>query len=211
MDLRYLKGVIKYLLSSCLSIILIVYIVYHLAGGFETELETTPATLVTTEATVTAGVTILRSEKLLFAPINGDISYLYSDGDKVVLNTTVAEIYPDTDSADIRRRIIEIDRRIRLLENSNMSDTEKRTDTASTDNLIRGHLYDILAAVENGNISDADAFSDKFLIQLNRRRIITKSVQSYNAKINALRAEKEALSAGLVQVESTVVADQVPT
>lgn len=208
MDIRYLKGVMKYLLSACISIVLIVYIVYHLAGGFETELETTPAPLVTTQSTITSRITILRSERVLYAPFDGDISYLYADGDKVSINTTVAEIYPQSGADEIRQLIIELDRKIRLLESSNMSDTEKRTDTASTDNLIRKHLYDILNAVDKGKIASADAVSDDFLIQLNRRRIITKTVNHYNVKIEALRAEKEALSATLVGAEGTVVTDR---
>lgn len=204
MDIKYLKNVVKYVLSAVLCLILIAYIIYHLAGGFKTEIGTTPATLVTVESTYTTGVTLLRKEKVLYSPINGDISYHFADGEKVAIKSTVAEVYPQNGSTEIRQRIMQIDLAIRLLERSNMSDAEKRTDTASTDLLIRKNLYKILDALDKGNISHADSFSDDLLVQLNRRRIITKSVVNYNRKIEELKQEKKQLSASLPDSESTV-------
>lgn len=207
MDTRYLRSIGKYFISAVLCLVLIAYIIYHLTGGLRSEIETTPATLVTAESTYVSSVTLLRNEKLVYSPVNGEVSYLYNDGDKVAQNTAVAEVYPISGSGDIRKRIIEIDRAIRLLQSSNMSDSEKRTDTASTDILIRNNLYKLLDAADSGNISHADIISDNFLIQLNRRRIITKSTSNFNKQIAALEAEKKSLSANLPQSESTVMTD----
>ncbi len=206
MDVKYLKNVVKYMLSAVLCLILIAYIIYHLAGGFKTEIGTTPASLVTVESTYTTGVTLLRKEKVLYSPVNGDVSYLFADGEKVAIRSTVAEVYPQNGSSEIRHRIMEIDLAIRLLERSNMSDAEKRTDTESTDLVIRKNIYKILDSVDNGNISGAHTISDELLVQLNRRRIITKSVVNFNKQIAALKEEKELLSASLPQSESTVKA-----
>lgn len=194
------------MLSAVLCLILIAYIIYHLAGGFKTEIGTTPASLVTVESTYTTGVTLLRKEKVLYSPVNGDVSYLFADGEKVAIRSTVAEVYPQNGSSEIRHRIMEIDLAIRLLERSNMSDAEKRTDTESTDLVIRKNIYKILDSVDNGNISGAHTISDELLVQLNRRRIITKSVVNFNKQIAALKEEKELLSASLPQSESTVKA-----
>ncbi len=192
------------MLSAVLCLILIAYIIYHLAGGFRTEISTTPASLVTVESTYTTGVTLLRKETVIYSPTNGDISYLFTDGEKVAIRSTVAEIYPQNGSQEIRQRIMEIDLAIRLLERSNMSDTEKRTDTASTDALIRKDIYKILDSLDRGNFSAAHTHSDNLLIQLNRRRIITKNVLNYNGKIAKLKQEKEALSASISGSETTV-------
>ncbi len=190
MDLQYLKSVLKYALSAILSVVLIAYILYHMSGGFQPEIETTPATLVTQESTITVGVTVMRNETVLFSPINGDISYLFADGERVAINSTVAEVYPAaTGSEELRRRIIELDRKIRVLQQSNMSDAEKRTDTTSTDNLIRHHFYDILKQMDSGDISGADSLADSLLIQMNRRRIITRAVANYNDRIKELKEE----------------------
>ncbi len=194
------------MLSAVLCLILIAYIIYHLTGGFRDEIGTTPASLVTVESTYTTGVTLLRKEKVLYSPVNGDTSYLFADGEKVAINSAVAEVYPDNGSSEIRQRIMEVDLAIRLLERSNMSDAEKRTDTASTDLVIRKNIYKLLDAVDNGDFSYADTLSDDLLVQLNRRRIITKSVINFNKQIEALKNEKEILSASLPESESTVLA-----
>ncbi len=210
MDFQYLKSVLKYALSAILSVVLIAYILYHMSGGFQPDLQTSPATLTTKEATITVGVTLMRKETLLFSPVSGDINYLFHDGDKVAVHSPVAEIYPaSAGSEEIRQKIIALDRRIRILEASNMSDAEKRTDTTSTDKLIRQHLYHIGEYMKTGSISDAAESADDLLIQLNRRRIITRTVQNYNDAIAALTAERDALAPSLNDVESTVTAPQV--
>ncbi|MBE6637708.1 MAG: hypothetical protein E7618_07920 [Ruminococcaceae bacterium] len=209
MDLQYLKSVLKYALSAFLSLVLIAYILYHISGGFEPEIETTPASLVTSEMTMTVGVTILRDETIVYSPVDGEISYLFGDGQKVAINTPIADIYPGGTSTELRQQIIALDKQIRLLENSNMSDAEKRTDTASTDKQIEKQLNQLFDKVADGHISDAAAFADQLLIQLNRRRIITHAVVSYNEKIAALKEQREALAAQLSAAETSVLAGSV--
>lgn len=203
-DTKYLKNVLKYILSAVLCLVLIAYIIYHLTGGLRSDIGTTPASYVTVESTYTTGVTLLRSETVLYSPVQGEISYLHNDGEKVAVNTDIAEVYPYSGSTETRQRIMEINRTIRLLENSNMSDAEKRTDTTSTDAKIKNNIYKLLDAMDKGNVSYADILSDDLLIQLNRRRIITKSVNNFNKQIAELNAEKRALSASLPQSERTV-------
>jgi len=205
MDIQYLKSVLKYVLSAILSVVLIAYILYHMSGGFQPDIETTPATLVTQESTMTVSITVMRNETVLFSPISGDISYLYNDGERVAIHTAVAEVYPSaTGSEDQRRRIIELDRKIRILEQSNMSDAEKRTDTTFTDTLIRQNLYDILEQMERSDISGADNLADALLVQLNRRRIITRAVANYNDRITELKEELNTLNSGGTAVEDTI-------
>lgn len=204
MDTQYLKSVMKYIASAVLCLILIAYIIYHLTGELRTDIRTSPATLTTFESTFTSKVTILRNETLVYSPIEGDISYLFNDGDKVSSGALLAEIYPSGADPEISKRIVELDRAIRLLESSNMSDAEKRTDTVSTDILIRNHLYDLLDAAGSSDISKADDISDQLLIQLNKRRIITKFTPNFNKQIELLKAERNALSASLPTSESSV-------
>ncbi len=206
MDLQYLKQVLKYALSAVLSVILIAYILYHMTGGFQPDMETTPATLVTRESNITVSVTLMRNETILYAPLSGDISYLHSDGEKVAINAPVAEIYPAFGTTEeVRQRIMSLDRKIRVLQQSNMTDAEKRTDTTSTDNLIRQNLYDILEQMEQNDISGADGLADNLLIQMNRRRIITRAVTNYNEQIADLQAERDTLTAGSGTLANTVL------
>ena len=209
MDKHYLKSVLKYIASAVLCLLLISYIIYHLTGELRTDIKTTPATLTTFESTFTSKVTILRNETIVYSPIEGNISYLFNDGDKVANGALLAEIYPSGADPETSKKIVELDRRIRLLESSNMSDAEKRTDTESTDLLIRNSLYDFLDAADSSNISKADSISDDLLTQLNKRRIITKFTPNFNKQIEILKAQRSALSASLPSSESSVSAEKV--
>lgn len=210
MDKQYLKGIGKYVLSALLSAVLIAYLLYHLSGGFSPDLSVTPASEVTVQSSATVTVTLLRNENLIYAPIEGNVSYLFNDGAKVALNAPVAEVYPTTaGSADIWQRIMEIDHRLRLLEDSNMSDAIKLTNTVSTDKKIRQYLNSLLDDVADGRVSDAADIAESFLVQLNRRRIITHSVNDYYEQIEALKDERALLQAGLSATQTTVTTDKV--
>lgn len=129
MDIQYLKSVFKYAVSVLLSVIIIAYILYHMSGGFQQDIETTAAILTTKEETFTINATLMREETVLYSPVNGDVNYLYSDGERLAIHTAVAEIYSAGGSEEVKQQIIALDKKIRILESSNMSDTEKRTDT----------------------------------------------------------------------------------
>ncbi len=209
MDFQYLKGVFKYVASVLLSAVLIAYILYHIAGGFQSEILTSAAELTTMEETLTLRATVMRNEKVLYSPVDGEVNYLYSDGDKLPTQTAVAEVYPAEGSGELQQSILALDRMIRLLENSNMSDSEKRTDTASTDKLIWKTFYAYVDYAEAGRVSDATNSSEDLLIQMNKRRIITHTVNDYNSLIEKLKAEKSSLTSRLPSVQSTVVTDEV--
>ncbi len=202
MDIQYLKHIGKYVISVLLSVILIAYILYHMSGGFRKDIETVPASLVEQEELLTVGAVLMRNETVLYSPLEGDVNYLYEDGDRLPIRTTVAEIYPG--SSDIIQRIISLDKQIRLLESSNMSDTEKRTDTASTDKLIWKNLYDFFREAGEGEAAAAASLSDQILIQLNRRKIIVGSVTGYNEEIKRLRDEKDRLTSQLTGAVASV-------
>ncbi len=207
MDIQYLKSVFKYAVSVLLSVIIIAYILYHMSGGFQQDIETTAAILTTKEETFTINATLMREETVLYSPVNGDVNYLYSDGERLAIHTAVAEIYSAGGSEEVKQQIIALDKKIRILESSNMSDTEKRTDTASTDKLIWKNLYSFAETAREGDVASASALFDDILIQLNRRRIITGSTVSYHSEIEKLKAEKARLSAQLSEAETTVVTD----
>ena len=209
MDTQYLKSVLKYIASAVLCLVLIAYIIYHLTGGLRTDIRTTPASYTTFESTYTSKVTILRNETIVYSPIKGDINYLYGDGERVAKGSILADIYPLGADPEISKKIVEFDRKIRLLESSNMSDAEKRTDTASTDVIIRNNLYKLLDAAGSSDISKAGMISDDLLIQLNKRRIITKFTPNFNKQIELLKAERRLLSASLPTSESSVSAEKV--
>jgi len=204
MDTKYLKRIIIYVLSAVASVLIIAYILYHLVGGFEIKTETLVSELVTRRESISMNGYIFRSEDLISSSISGDVSYLYSDGDRVSNGTTVANIY-STSSDDTKTKLLELDKKIAILEKSNLSASVITSNTIALDKQISQVYYEIRSCIESGNIAYAIEKQDDLLVLLNKRRIIVRDVTGYEDQINELKAEKEALLSQLSISESISV------
>ncbi len=203
-----IKNVAKYILTAVISLLVIAYLVYHLIGGFDVKLETLAVEEATQQDTLALDVYIMRNEKILYASTKGDVNYLYNDGEKVAKNTAVADIYAENTSSSIRSRIIEIDRKINLLKNSNISPNSLSSDTSAIDKKIWQMFYTVTGKIEEGDLSYASLKYDDFLVMLNQRRIIVRTVKDYNSQITKLQGERDALMAQLNDVIDTVYTDE---
>ena len=63
MDVQYLKKTAGYILTAAVSVMIIVYILFHLFGEYDSGLETVAAEYVTMEQSITVEACILRNEK----------------------------------------------------------------------------------------------------------------------------------------------------
>ncbi len=198
----------KYAASVLLSIMLIVYILYHISGGFSEKLETQPASIYSKEEVLTVNATVMRNETVLYSPESGDISYTYDDGSKLSAGTAVADVYRSLGSEEQKKRIAEIDRMIRILQSSNLGSSELTTKVDSTDQQIWKYIYSFIDNSENGRVTEVSSLSEKLLIELNKRRIIVGGKDNYNKEIEALKAEKNRLFSQLSVASTTVTTDR---
>ncbi|MBQ0102399.1 MAG: hypothetical protein KBT31_06360 [Firmicutes bacterium] len=207
MDLTYLKGIAKYIVSAILSLVIVLYIVYHITGGFTPAIETSKALYTTAEETLSATAIIMRNEQIVYSTTKGNVNYLKSDGIKVATGIQVAEIFSSADSESLCSQIIALNKQISLLESSNMSDTERHTDTASTDEKISTDLYDFIDYASRGNMSSSLITQESLLINMNKRRIITKSISGYSDTISMLKEQRESLYNALSSQPASVYAN----
>lgn len=192
MDFQYLKKTAGYVLTAAVSIMIIVYILFHLFGEYDTGLETVAAEYVTMEQSLTVEACILREESVIYAMTEGSTNYLYSDGERVSAGSTVAQIYADN---SIGGELIDIDKKITVLEKSSFSDVIALSDTVTIDSNIDSVYYSILDKTGKGDFDSAISQSDDLLVLLNKRALITQNVQSYADKIALLRQRRDELSA----------------
>ncbi|MDD6799128.1 MAG: HlyD family efflux transporter periplasmic adaptor subunit [Firmicutes bacterium] len=207
MDLKYLKSVGIYILSALISIVLIIYIMYHLLGGFEVETKTLRSELVTRSETLSLNAYIFRKEEILYADSEGDVNYLCSDGEKVGAGTEVADIYL-VGSSSVRSQIIALDKRIDILERSDPGENKTVLNTSLIDRQINQLYYIIRSRIDSGDVGYALQKKDELLILLNKRSIIVGSVKGYSDMLNELKAERESLTKRLDNVSETVITDK---
>ena len=204
LDTRYLKHILFYVLSAAISLLLIFYILYHLLGGFSAGIETVSAVPVTKQEVLTMDGYLFRDERVLYASGNGDVNYLYSDGDKVGVSVHLAQIY-SSGNRDLRSRIIAIDKKITLLKESNVSKAVI-SDVSVIDVRIWQLYYQMQSHLDSGDIEYVMHKKDEYLTLLNKRRIVTQTVANYDSQIEELQKERNELTKSLTNVSEILTA-----
>ena len=183
------------------------YLGYHFFEGFSADIETEYATLVTDSDVVPLDAYIMRSESVIFAASatsGHSVGYVFSDGTKVHGGQVVANIYTGDGSSD--EAIVDLDRRIDLLESSNLTDGMTSSDTYVIDSKIQNYYYLIHQSTLLGNYSNLTKRRDELLTLINKRRILTGVTTGYSDRIESLTAERALLSAGQDTIAESVEA-----
>lgn len=201
MDLKYIKNILLYLAGAAVSVFVIVYIVLQLSGQLGSSIETTPAVYTTEQDLVSMDGYIIRKGTLLYAQSDGSVNYYYADGDRVAANTDVAAVY---DSADNRDSLIALNKKIAQLESSNAAANVATSDLTTLDGMISSLYATFLEKAEEGNLQFALQKSEELLIQLNRRRIVTKASEGFSGRIQTLSQRRDALKASMQNLTETV-------
>ena len=115
LDRNYLRKVLKYVLTTLVSIGVALYVGYHLVNMLSSSVTTVLATYVDQDDRQSVDGYIMRSEELLYVNGEGNLNYLRDDGTKVSKSEPVVQLYTGAEnSAEQSATLAEIDRRIEL-------------------------------------------------------------------------------------------------
>lgn len=196
------------LLFSVIAVLLIAYIIYHLALDVSSEVTLSGVETVTVSDTDSFDCFIFRSEQILYSSSDGIINYNYPDGESVRGGSTVATVYTGTGNDEANKRLIEIDKEINVLENSDLGESSGVSDGGSIDNGIYDVLNEAKAKQNTGDSEYSMRHKDEILAYLNRRSYLTDTTD-YGARISELQSEKNRIMQSLGG-ESVTVTTQVP-
>jgi len=210
LDLKYLAGVLKYVLSTVFSVGLAVFLLYHIISSLSTEVETATITHTTQEQASEYDAYIFRGESLLYtaAGTDGSINFLREDGTKISVGEEVCQVYAGSASEESGIALQEIESKLQILKNSNLEENVNYSDTQLIDNAINDAYYTLLTRMAEGSAGYAMAKSDDLISSMNQRLIITKHVENFDAQIAALEAQRTALVTSSGTVAETVVSDK---
>ena len=202
-----LADLVVHIATIAVAAAALAYLGYHFFEGFSADIETEYATLVTDSDVVPLDAYIMRSESVIFAASatsGHSVGYVFSDGTKVHGGQVVANIYTGDGSSD--EAIVDLDRRIDLLESSNLTDGMTSSDTYVIDLKIQNYYYLIHQSTLLGNYSNLTKRRDELLTLINKRRILTGVTTGYSDRIESLTAERALLSAGQDTIAESVEA-----
>ncbi len=209
MDLKYLAGVLKYVISTVCSIGLVVFLMYHIIGSLTSDVETAPISFTTQEQASEYDAYIFRGESLLYTSPGdvGNINFLLEDGTKVSVGEEVCQVYAGSASSESGLALTEIERKLELLRNSNLDENVNYSDTQLIDNAINNAYYTLLSRMADGAAGYAMAKSDELISSMNQRLIITRHVENFDKQIRMLESERTALITGSGAAAESVYSD----
>ena len=209
MDLKYLAGVLKYVISTVFSIGLVVFLMYHIIGSLTTDVETATISYTTQEQVSEHDAYIFRGESLLYTSPGevGNINFLKQDGTKVSVGEEVCQVYAGNASSESGIALAEIERKLELLRNSNLEENVNYSDTQLIDTAINDAYYTLLARMADGAAGYAMAKSDDLVAAMNQRLIITRHVENFDKQIRQLESERAALITGSGTAAESVYSD----
>lgn len=197
----------KFLVKSFIFFLAAFFVLYcfiQVRTIFNSDISTQSAMLYTTEIKTFSECYILRNETVIETDTNGIFNYLVSEGQKLSLNHTVAEIYSSESDVEINDRVNEIDDRIEVLKNSSVQKSYLRTNVSKLDTQINSFISEMYTASSNGEYSLAVQNKNELLTLLNKRQLVVQSRDGYDDLINELTAEKQKLTAALSSPIDTV-------
>ena len=204
-DKQYLKRVAVYAISCVLAFGVIFYIGYHLVAKLSPGLELVDAIPTTVTRTITVDAYVMRNEEPLYASTSGgSVVSAVRDGERVSINSKVADIYSYS-SPEIENRLDEIDEQIELLK-KNKADNRSVQSTAGIDSKIFEKVFDIRSLCEDGSYADAISAKRQLILEIKKRSILTGEIEDYDLQIAELQREKNALMANLGALLGSVYA-----
>lgn len=179
--------------SLIISIAALIYLGYHFINSFSSEIVTEYALQITESDIVSLDGYILRDEDVMWSTATGSRGYLVSDGTKVKVGSPVVNIYNGSSSNE--DKLVEIDKKLDLLAASTITEGITSSDTGALDTRISSSYMSIRQNAEAGLYSTLPKRRDELLTLINKRRLITGAVDSFDDVIEDLNSQRDAITA----------------
>ncbi|MBQ3866079.1 MAG: hypothetical protein II776_04190 [Clostridia bacterium] len=190
---RILIGIAAFALSG----FLIAYILIQLINSLSTDVSFQLANPISVEDTMEKTAYVVRNETVVEAPESGVVTYAVSEAQKVGASQIIATVYPSTHGVELQERIRRIDEKISVLESSTVDTSYLTSDVSKIDARLYDYLVKIRSSVHSDDIGQIFQYKEKFLINFNKRHLITSSGTDFSARIEELQNEKNDLTATL--------------
>ena len=194
----------KYFLSALVSLLLILYIIYHLANSFGSDIETTPASLVDVNETISVDAYIFREEIVLTSEKEGGVNALYSDGTMVRKNAAIANVYASDDTDSIQSRITSIENQIKILKDASTYESTNFIDSSTVTSELDTLFYNIQSKINQNDIDYVLKSKNELLTLMNKRQLAQQTMTSFSEQIAELESEKAELTASISSITDTV-------
>ena len=146
----------------------------------------------------------VRDEEYIESPSGGILVYDATDGDKIIAGGTIATVYSTEDDVRNTLRMRELDDKIAYLEDLNTLSKTASIALDTVNSRINEQLISLMAQVNSRAFRTIPDVEDELMTNVFRKQIITGEQGKFSDKIEALKSERESLSASTGNPSGTV-------
>lgn len=193
----------RVIISAVLSLIAVVYIIYHIVAAFAPETQLYVVTYADYDDTEIFSGYIFRDDAPLLASSVGTVERHFSDGEKMKAGATVADVY-EISSPEAEERLKTINSLLSVLEKSKVGES---VTVESLDAKIEALRLEIASKTAQGELIWVNAHKEELSVLMNCRELAAKGKTDFSSETAALRAERAELISSLGGIESSVTTD----
>ncbi len=203
---------LRILLSSARVVLIVglfLYVLYHLTGGFSTELETETVNIHSEHITLSLDGVIVQSEIPVENVSGGVASYRYANGTRVNKGAKIAVVYGSGNDAQTVARVAEIDNTIDFLSEIGIDKSLTATDGVVAGKKISSFLLDASDSISRGQYG-AVAEGNKALLEsfLLRNAALDGEKDNVKNALEALESERARLAQSLSGITNEIKAKE---
>ena len=184
---------VKPIVGAIIIILILAYIVSVVLKANFTQIKTETATIMTVSESVSAKGYFIRDEHLISYNEGGFVSYIIDDGDKISKNEAVANVFSDAEAAAEKNQADKLEIQIKKLEQLEKTKEAISATPDELDKTIDNDLSKINQYISDRDYASVQNICDNMLYSLNERQLVTGKTEGYDAKINDLRSQLDAL------------------
>ena len=139
---------------------------------------------------------IVRDEEYLQASSDGVLVFDVDDGGKVTADGVIATAYASQDDVSAVKQKEDLNAQIAYLESLNSVNSAANIGIDTINGQINDRLESVLNAVNRQEYDDLDSREENLLTSILRKQILTGEQGNIEEKINALKAQRDAITAG---------------
>ena len=193
----------KVIISTVLSVIAVVYLIYHIVMAFAPETQLYVVTYADYDDTEIFSGYIFRDDAPLLSTSVGTVERHFSDGEKMGVGSTVADVYKVA-SPEAEERLKTINSLLSVLEKSKVGES---VTVESLDVKIEALRLEIASKTAQGELIWVNAHKEELSVLINCRELAAKGKTDFSSETAALKAERAELISSLGGIESSVTTD----
>ena len=187
------KGFFKTVLLNLVFVLIICYVLFQYFRNMGATIETDRVTLIERQDNIETNGYIFRNEDVIFA--GNKVNYLIDNGEKVSKNQAIAQLNVNSYDLSLRTRIDELDKKIAILERSNINLTYVKTTPEKLEKDSHELYLGMIHSIQDGKIKSVAESRDELLITLNKKQLMTQEITAaeFERLISLCKTERDQL------------------